>query len=923
MMTAVPDFLQFWGKARRKTLAPGDEPGAEQGEDEIGWHPLAYHSLDVAAVAQGLLPLFPNLVRRLAGAGDSQAAGRFIVALALLHDIGKFARGFQFKVPALFPATLRRPGQDAPPGDHTFTGLWMLNKGPLAPLLKALAPGIDEHAMPVILHAVGGHHGRPVDVGGLEFVHADHIGRAALTAAEAFAREALPLAGAFMLEGELDDVEASALSWQLAGFINLADWIGSDQHHFTFIPPIHSLAAYWQDFAVPRARQALAAAGLGRKRLNEATGFHALTGLDFPPAAMQALMETIELPERGEACFTMIEDITGGGKTESALILAHRLMLAGAADGIYVALPTMATANAMYQRLGAVYRRLFHRLEQPSLALSHGAAHLHEGFGGSVLPMEAAAPAYEDDDAAEAVCAQWIASDRRRAFFADAGAGTVDQAFLAVLPAKFAALRQLGLSRKMLIIDEVHSYDAYEGVELARLVEFQAANGGSVIALSATLPEVIRTRLVTAWRLGCGMRGKLAPSPASPLPHYPLCSMVTASGAARTSDVAARADLCRSVAVRRLEDPAAAYAAIAKAAEQGAAVAWVRNTVDDALEACRSLQAMGLAAEVFHARFAMADRQAREARAMALFGRGSTPEQRRGRVLVAMQVIEQSLDLDFDLLVSDIAPIDMLIQRAGRLWRHARPTRPLQQRQMLVVSPLPVEEAGPQWLSGSLPGTSYVYANHALIWKSARVLFKTGEIRSPEGVRHLVEQVYSEGALDDSPKGLEGRRRVAEGESQADTSLGRFNVLDRKKGYGASSSLWHAEVRIPTRLGPERTIFRLARWTGETLEPWAGNLAPDQTRQDVERLWALSEVSLASGRANARGAYPPEIEQAALHMESTWADWERAVLLPVLPAKDQPEARLLLKTPKGQEIEARYDCETGLTFPQTGLPATP
>ena len=132
----------------------------------------------------------------------------------------------------------------------------------------------------------------------------------------------------------------------------------------------------------------------------------------------------------------------------------------------------------------------------------------------------------------------------------------------------------------------------------------------------------------------------------------------------------------RTVEVERLEDIGNAIARIATAVRAGLAVAWVRNAVDDAIEAQAALRAAGIDADLFHARFAMGDRLDIEARVLERLGRTATGAQRQGRMLVATQVIEQSLDLDFDLMVSDLAPIDLLIQRAGRLWRHQRGDRP-------------------------------------------------------------------------------------------------------------------------------------------------------------------------------------------------------------------------------------------------------
>jgi CRISPR-associated endonuclease/helicase Cas3 len=144
------------------------------------------------------------------------------------------------------------------------------------------------------------------------------------------------------------------------------------------------------------------------------------------------------------------------------------------------------------------------------------------------------------------------------------------------------------------------------------------------------------------------------------------------------------------------------------------------------------LRAAGIEASLFHARFAMGDRLAIERQIVRRFGKGD-PVARPG-VLVATQVIEQSLDLDFDLLVSDLAPVDLLLQRAGRLWRHPERPRPIPGPRMLVVSPDPAAEIGKDWYAVAFPRAACVYRNHALLWLSANALFAHGPIRVPGDV---------------------------------------------------------------------------------------------------------------------------------------------------------------------------------------------
>ena len=211
---------------------------------------------------------------------------------------------------------------------------------------------------------------------------------------------------------------------------------------------------------------------------------------------------------------------------------------------------------------------------------------------------------------------------------------------------------------------------------------------------------------------------------------------------------------------------------------------------------------------LFHARFAIGDRLAIERRVLERFGVAS---KNRSGVLVATQVIEQSLDLDFDVMVTDLAPIDLLIQRAGRLWRHMRSDRPL----------------------------ALVYKNHALLWLSAKKLFDAGEIASPEGVRALIEAVYPE-SVDSAPESVPTDLRDswdhARGKEGASRTYANMNLLKFVPAYDAQNAPWDNDMRVPTREGEDMVLLRFAV-RGDALRPLCAD-------EDEWRAWALSEASL-------------------------------------------------------------------------------
>ena len=900
------NLLRFWGKAR-----PSDP---DRGP---GWHPLVFHSLDVAAVGEALLAgrRGPDSgLPRLLGLHEDNALP-LICFLLSLHDIGKFARKFQAKVPDLFPDCFGDdPAELSAYYDHGAGGLRLFDWGAEA---FGLRDGSEARVWRPLISAVTGHHGAPPDPGferGLAGMRSD-FGTAGVEAAQSFVHQMHELFDIPPHLPPVNRIRARLASHALAGLAVLADWIGSNQDWFPYREPDQDLAAYWCS-ARERAVRAVADAGVLSAKTGGHLEYDVLIGTGTVPSPMQEWARSVELPA-GPALF-MVEDETGSGKTEAALMLAHRLMKSGRADGLYVALPTMATANAMFARLAAAYRHLFSGKDQPSIALAHGARDMHEGFRAAMTRGGRIECPYSDtgksdegsETTASAACAAWIADDRRRAFLADAGAGTIDQALLAVLPSRHQSLRLLGLMRRVLILDEVHAYDAYMQREMERLLEFQAGLGGSAILLSATLPLSIRRRLTDAFAKGLG--GKERGGADSM--EYPLATVSSAEVRAATM-VAARTGHARTLPVRFLRSSVEALSEVEQAARAGRAVLYIRNTVDDALDAHAALTAHGLAPHLFHARFALTDRLAIENRVVKMFGKRSAPVERSGQVLIATQVVEQSLDLDFDVLVTDLAPIDLLIQRAGRLWRHRRPERK-GRPELLVVGPEPVADADEGWFGRTFARAAYVYRDHARLWLTARVLEEASVIDSPGGLRALVESVYGEDAEADIPDGLKGNFFDGEGRAGADRGLATANVLDFAKGYVRDGGAWESDVRTPTRLDEDpRVTLRLARVRDGRVESYARTAAPDE----AWRAWRLSEVSVSARRVGGE-AVPSVCAKAARVAKSDWTRFDSDKVLVVLESTDVHGESLSGLAVSGTDISSvvvlRYDSREGLKWDQ-------
>lgn len=900
--------LDYWGKAQPDAAPP--YPRA---------HPVAYHCLDVAACVGAILDARPGALAR--GAAllrvDVDEARRLLVALAGLHDLGKFAPAFQVKAEDLWPARLgpRDPARIAQ-GRHTDDGYVLWHHTLARTAAPRLWPGA-EPALRVLAPAVFGHHGAPV---GLEprQLAARFPGNARTDALDAADALLALLAPVPITAAPVDPDDARVASWWVAGLMVAADWIGSGQRWFRYTAPDaddSTLARYWAH-AQDVARRAVREAGLAAPAPARATDYSTLLGREtWTPTPAQAWAERVALPDG--PLLVVLEDVTGAGKTEAAHMLVHRLVAAGRAGGAFWAMPTQATANAMYDRQADVFAHLFasDATTRPSLVLAHGQQRLHDGFRATVLDgvareasRERAAASDLDDAPGTATCAAFLADDRRAALLADVGAGTVDQALLAVLPSRFNALRLFALSDRVLVVDEAHAYDRYMGTELAVLLRFHAALGGSAIVLSATLPARQRRELCDAWLDGLrqGGHATTAAGHADAPGDYPLTTTVSVAGT-RFEPVGAAAWSRRTVAVRLVHDEAAACDHLADAAERGAAVAWIRNTVDDCLAAAAMLRERGCEPLVFHARFAQGDRQRREREVLARLGRTAAPSDRDRCVLVATQVAEQSLDFDVDAMVSDVAPVDLLVQRAGRLWRH--PERDAAgragcARELVVLAPPPLADPPPDWLAKPFKGTAYVYADAGVLWRTVRTLDAVRAIETPGGLRALIEAVYGS---DETPDALQQAAQRAMAEQMSGAAAATYGTLKLGDGYDASQSAWVNDLRAPTRLGDETTTLRLARVTdGGRLVPWCDDPTP-------WRAWALSEVRVRRSMAPPGAVVPPEWAAAAAAVRATWGRFEQDLSILVLePRADGRWHGRLVSTTRRPSNTLGYDSQTGL-----------
>lgn len=827
--------MHYWGKA----------------SEDGSYHLLPYHCLDVAAVGYSLLDTSKSLNQRLSRELEVPPSWlqRWFAFCLSLHDIGKFATAFQGQVTnlsdKLVPSNSKMPYTES----HDTLGfiLWQkvlesrwLNEGGLGSepansdlrkILRAVTPWIE---------VVTGHHGVPPKKEVATILHVNFFTEHDEQAAWLFCKK--------MVELFLSDIDLEILvrrdfkkrfklvSWQLSGLVVFSDWIGSGLEKSEYQSDEMALETYWHQDALPLSVRILEKVNLTPSRVSSFVNIRSLFPFVEKLTPLQQWAETVTISDAVQ--LFILEDVTGAGKTEAALGLAHRLMSRGVADGIYVALPTMATANAMYERVGEAYRKLYADDVKPSLVLAHGASKLSKNFRESVGVHEnsRAETDYDKDEmSASAYCNAWLADSRKKALLAEVGVGTLDQALLGVLPARHQSLRLLGLARKILIVDEVHSYDPYMNQLLQTLIEAHAHQGGSVILLSATLPQKMRENYINAFCAGAG----LEPPALNAEPSYPLATHVPSQDKCETP-LQTRREVARDVDISLLTEEEQVLEIIRNAMEKGQCVCWVRNTVGDARKAYDQLHIQSWSDKtklgLFHSRFAMIDRQRIENETLDFFGiTDSSSEKRKGRILIATQVVEQSLDLDFDVMISDLAPMDLLIQRAGRLHRHIRDTdgsllsqkgetdkrgKPV----LYVLGPEWTDSPKADWLKDKLPGTQAVYRHLGQMWLTQKCLIKTGAIRMPSGARRLIDDVYGD-RESEIPEELLSKSLDAEGDAFGKIGLARLNALDLAKGYtwssAESSGGWADETRIPTRLSNKTITVALAKVSSGKLVPYA------------------------------------------------------------------------------------------------------
>lgn len=759
-------ILRLWGKTKQDS------------KDPEKFHPALFHMLDVASVANILLSSNNSLRWRIILSKvlntEPDTLIDWLPYFIALHDIGKISLPFQ----SMSKEQVERLKQEG-----LISSQWTFDIVPHSIISQIyieqeLTKSARKKIAQIFAEAHGGHHGW--------FPQVEEIRRKRAVLLDEpdiwyqMRKDTDSVLRHSILKYNLGDLSEptniSAASMAMNGFTILCDWIGSDGRAFEPAPNI-SLDMYIEQ-SLYTAKQAVQNAGL-----NVQTGSSAPTEVNKlffdikTPRQLQSAIDEIPEEVLRFPILAIIEAPTGEGKTEAALTLAHRIARLEGSDELYYALPTMATSNQMFGRIQEhLLKRL--RLDIP-VKLVHGQASLVEedmrtdALANMIEPLNNGT----EKRGEEMESLAWFNS-KKRTLIAPFGVGTIDQAELAALNVKHVGLRMMGLAGKIVIIDEVHAYDVYMTTIITRLLNWLAAMNTSVIMLSATLPTSRRRQLAEAYCEGIEINTKAD--------EYPCLMIIPNTLSVPTWTPDHKIGVWqpeRKIEIQAIhfgddEEQVEAMAQwLLKKISNGGCACYIANTVKRAQKIYQAVKnhikdsrdIVDL--DLVHSQFPLDERIRREEELKEKYGKKEKQSRPEKGIVIGTQVLEQSLDLDFDLMVSDLAPIDLLLQRAGRLHRHER-----KQRSSAYGIPR-------LWINYEIDGAGVlkkgpdfkIYSRYIMLQTYHLLAERINQhipINLPNDYRGLIETVYSErppfenSQLYDDWLELGSQQNLAEGEAK-------------------------------------------------------------------------------------------------------------------------------------------------------------
>lgn len=860
--------------------------------DSGSWLSVVQHLMDAADIAGLLFDVYlSEHHRRLMASvwgGDCAKARASFVFLAGAHDVGKLDIRFACQRQDL-AELIRHQGlvvlrkRDYP--ERAFLPHGLVSQFALQEEIAA-GGGDGSRALQWAI-LVGVHHGRYPDAGAV------HVARQQYRTQEGSreddprwgqarseilrwmaARSGFPLIAPGTALPELPIAVASAYASALV----IADWLASNEDYFPLWPrPVDeagklSIEGYpeltadqqrervecaWKRAAFPSPLR------IPATHTGEATDFyHHRFGWPASYRPTEAQRAAVEIATREDPDLMIVEAPPGSGKTELAFAAAEVLMRARGLQGVFVALPTQATTNAMFERVSAWLTSILGDEPQKlGIQLAHGKNSLNESFAKLLERGKSPLEVHDDEEDLGLHASRWM-GQRWRSTLSPVVVGTIDQVLLAALKSRHVLVRHLGLMGKVVVIDEVHAADEYMETYLEAALTWLGMYGIPVVLLSATLPPARRSALLEAYRRGRGSSGAGAES-VDGMIGYPAISTVSSAGV-RIHEIQGEAEVPKRIIPTSLGSPREIAELLDHELAEGGCAVLIRNTVREAQETYEAVRSVfgREQATLLHSRFLAAERTARDRRMLELFGKDSVQRPFR-HVVVATQVIEQSLDVDFDLMLTDPAPMDLVLQRIGRLHRHDRAERPrgLRDARCLVI----VEDTTPfPWAYSR--GTDYVYACYSVL-RTLGIVADRGEIlvREPLDYAELTTLAYA----DDVPVGpaqwhealdaaLEERNKArAQAQAKATTwCLGEANTPSWQALELEEKFLGNAATGDESK-GPGVAVARAAVRDGEdqipvlivALDPELGNVPVAPPISGV----LDDDTPLAVGEYNARG----------------------------------------------------------------------
>jgi CRISPR-associated endonuclease/helicase Cas3 len=754
---------RFWAKTGKGEIK----------DDSVQYHPVICHLADTATVAMEIIRSYLSqsaidTLQKGLGIQDKESLIRCCGFLAGCHDLGKVSPAFQFQVSEvgkallgdnLYDLWLKMPDRKTPHGLVTAKTMpeFLLDSGLGSHLTKCKASRLARRLAII----VGGHHGFFPSQTEIEDLDEELCGtdEDSEWRLQRFSQRVFEQLQGYVKLTELDfpsDCD-NAAAMILAGLTTVSDWIASDPKADGGFPYKKDDVSFedYQAELPDLAKNALEQMGwmkAVKKQPMEFTElFSDITELRALQSASIDLSQTLTPP-----CLVMVEASMGEGKTEAALYLADYLQHQTSAGGFYIGLPTQATSNAMWKRVKKFLGKRYQNEKFVNLTLSHSAAPLKDDYYKCRLEEQV----YDDDGKRSVTVgvSEWH-SMKRRTLLTPYGVGTLDQGLMGIVRSKWQFVRLFGLAGRTVILDEIHAYDLYTSTLLEMFLEWLAVLGSPVIALSATLPKETRQKLLSSYAKGCG-----CPDVKLPESEYPRITTFS-GGEADVRSFETYKHVLLNLEWKKEDEW---KIALKEKLVHGGCVAVICSTVGRAQMVFKELQDHFAKDELglFHGRFLFVDRDKIEQKCLKDFGKESTTRPEK-YVLVTTQVIEQSLDVDFDLMISYMAPIDLLLQRSGRLHRHEErgENRPefLKQPRMWLVEPTVNDEGKPNFQESEI-----IYNRHILL-RTWLVLRDRACVQLPAEMDDLIESVYLDS---DAPKDLESIHQQDWQVSRADYQTG-------------------------------------------------------------------------------------------------------------------------------------------------------